>query len=171
MADHIRVAVGIDRHLPNGQTLAELDQPALRYQARLARLAQEVEGQVCGNGEPHRPDLGKDSHIKRQIRQGHHGGAGNGSARTDQLFMIVAAQAGAERTDCFDMVGPATMVDLRELALQKGVDFCGGHLGHGRTTSFGARSEAGISRTGRGAVKSGHDAVGKSRYVFGEWGL
>src|SRR4051794_23822191 len=60
VAHHVRVALGIERHLPDREALSELQEPAFRQQVRLARPAQEVEAQVGGDGERHRADMGED---------------------------------------------------------------------------------------------------------------
>src|SRR3569832_1957472 len=51
--------IQIDRHLPDGQTLANLEQFCIRQEVGGGRLPQEVDVEVGRHGERHRPDRGK----------------------------------------------------------------------------------------------------------------
>src|ERR1700730_14199753 len=81
--------------LPGRQPFAQLEQPSLGGEIALQRFAQEIDAQIDGHRERHRPDRGKHRDIHGKIGKAHHGGAGDRTARPQRCFAERLAYAAA----------------------------------------------------------------------------
>ena len=67
MGQNVAAGGGLDAHLDHRQTPAELENSGLSDERLHIRLAQEIDVEVGGHGKRHRPDMGEDDGIRRQI--------------------------------------------------------------------------------------------------------
>jgi hypothetical protein len=93
------LALGIERDLAKGQTLADFEQPGLGDHVHRAGPAQEVAGQVGGDRELDPAQHAQDRHIDRIVGQAHEQRPGHRAARTHKLRPVGQANPAAAVAD------------------------------------------------------------------------
>src|ERR1700730_8940730 len=98
--------------LAGRQPFAELEQPRLGGEIALQRLAQEIDAQIDGHRERHRPDRSEHRDVHGKIGKGHHGGTGDGTAGPERCLPERLTPATAVLPDGFDEEAALRVEDL-----------------------------------------------------------
>ncbi len=131
MGNRVRRGAGQQIHFPNRQALAELQQLRRGHDV-LARLplAQEIDVEIGGDGQPDRANGREQHHVHGEIGQRHQGRPGDRSARPQHAFIVGLAQQAGLAIGAFDHDIP-TAERLRKLPVKKLLELRHAHLRRG----------------------------------------
>ena len=115
MGDDLFVTVRPYCDLTHRKPLAEFEQPALGHEIAGVGLAQEIDVQIGGDGERHRPDRGEQGHLHRNIGERHHGWAGDRPAGPHEPWLIGLSHAPAAMPDRLDREPASRVKRLRKI--------------------------------------------------------
>ena len=121
------LAVGArNRHLPDREALAELQQPRLADEVGGRGSAQEIDVEMRGHRVPHRADIGENGGVERDVGEPEHRRPRDRAAGTQVPFVEDQTHPRSHRSDLLD---DEMAVDLRKLLGEKGADVVGGEHG------------------------------------------
>ncbi len=129
MADHVGASFGIDRHVADRESLAELQQAAIGDQVARLGLPQKIEVEARGNRERHGTDMGENRRIEGKVRQRHHGRARDGAAGTQVTLVVLHPQPGGEWPNLINEIAAPSRMHLRELTVEERRQLVPGHDG------------------------------------------
>ena len=102
MGHHLVTAFAEQLHFQHGRTPSQTQNHRVGNQILLCRAGQEIDIEVLGHRHFHATQLAKNSRIHGRIRQPHHGGAGQGAARTNSGRPERTAHPGTSFSHRFD---------------------------------------------------------------------
>src|SRR5204862_893185 len=119
VCDRRGVAVRAKLDFAGGESLAELEQPRLGGEIAARWLAQKIDVEIDSDRERHRADRAEQCHVHPEVGERHHGWAGNGAARPDEIVAEALAHAAAAVPYRFDHEAARGMKDLGKLGGEK----------------------------------------------------